>query len=89
MCSIFGILDIKDSSKDYRSIAIRQSQKQRHRGPDWSGVWDTENAVLVHERLAIVDIETGEKINLHPENIQEKYTELSQSFFNNLKNKQN
>lgn len=34
-----------------------------------------------------VDIETGEKINLHPENIQEKYTELSQSFFNNLKNK--
>ena len=61
MCSIFGILDIKDSSKDYRSLAIEQSQKQRHRGPDWSGVWSSDNAVLVHERLAIVDIETGEQ----------------------------
>jgi len=61
MCSVFGILDIKDASKDYRSLAIQQSQKQRHRGPDWSGVWSCDNAVLVHERLAIVDIETGEQ----------------------------
>jgi len=61
MCSIFGILDIKEPSKDYRSLAIQQSQIQRHRGPDWSGVWSCDNAVLVHERLAIVDIETGEQ----------------------------
>ena len=61
MCSIFGILDIKDTDKDYRSLAIRQSQIQRHRGPDWSGVWSSDTAVLVHERLAIVDIETGEQ----------------------------
>ncbi|MGB0496685.1 MAG: asparagine synthase B, partial [Kangiellaceae bacterium] len=61
MCSVFGILDIKDASKDYRSLAIEHSQKQRHRGPDWSGVWTSDTAVLVHERLAIVDIETGEQ----------------------------
>jgi len=61
MCSIFGILDIKGDSQDYRSLAITQSQKQRHRGPDWSGVWISDTAVLVHERLAIVDIETGEQ----------------------------
>jgi len=61
MCSIFGILDIKGDSQDYRSLAITQSQKQRHRGPDWSGVWTSDTAVLVHERLAIVDIETGEQ----------------------------
>lgn len=61
MCSIFGILDIKDSNKDYRSLAIQHSQKQRHRGPDWSGIWAEDNVVLVHERLAIVDIDTGEQ----------------------------
>jgi len=59
MCSIFGILDIKGDVADYRSLALAQSQKQRHRGPDWSGIWTSDNAILVHERLAIVDIETG------------------------------
>ena len=34
-----------------------------------------------------VDVETGEEINLYAENIQKNYTELSQSFFKNLKNK--
>ena len=59
MCSIFGILDIKGDVNDYRASAIKQSQKQRHRGPDWSGIWTSNNAILVHERLAIVDIDTG------------------------------
>ena len=44
-----------------RSMAIEQSKKQRHRGPDWSGVWMNDSAVLVHERLAIVDINSGEQ----------------------------
>ncbi len=61
MCSIFGILDIQADAQAYRSLALKQSQKQRHRGPDWSGIWTCDNAVLVHERLAIVDIETGEQ----------------------------
>ena len=61
MCSIFGILDIQGDAQAYRSLALKQSQKQRHRGPDWSGIWTSNNAVLVHERLAIVDIETGEQ----------------------------
>jgi asparagine synthase (glutamine-hydrolysing) len=61
MCSIFGILDIQSDSQKYRSLALQQSQKQRHRGPDWSGIWTCDSAVLVHERLAIVDIETGEQ----------------------------
>ncbi len=61
MCSIFGILDIQGDAQAYRSLALTQSQKQRHRGPDWSGIWTCDNAVLVHERLAIVDIETGEQ----------------------------
>ncbi len=61
MCSIFGILDIQGDAQAYRGLALKQSQKQRHRGPDWSGIWTSDNAVLVHERLAIVDIETGEQ----------------------------
>lgn len=61
MCSIFGILDIKDDSQALRSLALEQSKKQRHRGPDWSGIWTTDTAVLVHERLAIVDINSGEQ----------------------------
>ncbi len=34
-----------------------------------------------------IDVETGEEINLYAENVQEKYTELTQTFFKKLKNK--
>lgn len=34
-----------------------------------------------------VDVETGEAINIHAENIQDKYKELVQNYFNELKNK--
>ena len=61
MCSIFGILDIKGDPQALRTLAIEQSKKQRHRGPDWSGIWTSDSAVLVHERLAIVDINSGEQ----------------------------
>ncbi|MGX5200826.1 asparagine synthase B [Aliikangiella sp. IMCC44632] len=61
MCSIFGILNIQADIAPLRQLALRQSQLQRHRGPDWSGIWNDANAVLVHERLAIVDIHSGEQ----------------------------
>jgi len=61
MCSIFGILDIKGDAAELRTLALAQSKKQRHRGPDWSGIWTNDSAVLVHERLAIVDINSGEQ----------------------------
>ncbi|TQV85412.1 asparagine synthase B [Aliikangiella coralliicola] len=61
MCSIFGILDIQQDPQALRSLALEQSKKQRHRGPDWSGIWTNDSAVLVHERLAIVDINSGEQ----------------------------
>lgn len=57
MCSIFGIFDLtsSDSVETLRQNALHNSQKQRHRGPDWSGVYADENVIFVHERLAIVD----------------------------------
>ena len=59
MCSIFGILDIKTRADALRPKAIQASRLLRHRGPDWSGVYNNEHAILVHERLAIVDTENG------------------------------
>ncbi|WNC67171.1 asparagine synthase B [Thalassotalea nanhaiensis] len=59
MCSIFCILDIKSDASELRGQAIEHSRLLRHRGPDWSGVYSNNNAILVHERLAIVDTENG------------------------------
>lgn len=55
MCSIFGILDIAQPDPELRVDALARSRRQRHRGPDWSGVYEDERAILAHERLAIVD----------------------------------
>ncbi|KEZ95709.1 asparagine synthetase B [Xanthomonas vasicola pv. vasculorum NCPPB 895] len=57
MCSIFGIFGLQpgDDLQALRRQALECSQRQRHRGPDWSGVYVDTGAILVHERLAIVD----------------------------------
>jgi len=59
MCSIFGILDIKSGADALRPKALECSRLLRHRGPDWSGIYNNDNAILVHERLSIVDTENG------------------------------
>lgn len=59
MCSIFGILDIKTSADALRPQALECSRLLRHRGPDWSGIYNNDNVILVHERLSIVDTEHG------------------------------
>ena len=59
MCSIFGILDIKTGADALRPQALECSRLLRHRGPDWSGIYHNDNAILVHERLSIVDTEHG------------------------------
>ncbi|MGV2871394.1 asparagine synthase B [Colwellia sp. E150_009] len=59
MCSIFGILDIKTGADALRPKALECSRLLRHRGPDWSGIYNNEHAILVHERLSIVDTEHG------------------------------
>ena len=59
MCSIFCILDLKTDASALRPKALEYSRLLRHRGPDWSGIYANDNAILVHERLAIVDTENG------------------------------
>ncbi|MEM0963210.1 MAG: asparagine synthase B, partial [Bacteroidota bacterium] len=59
MCSILGLLDLHTDPATARQTAVRLSGLQRHRGPDWSGVYASDRAVLAHERLAIVDVMGG------------------------------
>ena len=59
MCGIVGIFNIKEQSQQMRQKALKMSQKIRHRGPDWSGIYCGGSAILAHERLSIVDPESG------------------------------
>ncbi|STW02933.1 asparagine synthetase B [Klebsiella pneumoniae subsp. rhinoscleromatis] len=59
MCSIFGVLDIKTDAGELRKKALELSRLMRHRGPDWSGVYASDKAILAHERLSIVDVNAG------------------------------
>ena len=59
MCGIVAILDVKEQTHALREKALKMSQKIRHRGPDWSGIYCGGSAILAHERLSIVDPESG------------------------------
>ena len=59
MCGILGILNLQSGQEDLRKQALQQTKLQRHRGPDWSGIYTGDNAILAHERLAIVDLISG------------------------------
>ena len=59
MCGIVGIFNVKEQTAELRQKALRMSQKIRHRGPDWSGIYCGGSAILAHERLSIVDPESG------------------------------
>ena len=59
MCGITAILNVKEQTPELRRKALKMSQKIRHRGPDWSGIYCGGSAILAHERLSIVDPESG------------------------------
>lgn len=68
MCGIVGIFDLKDSVEKLRPRALAMAKKIRHRGPDWSGIYCSDKAILVHERLAIVDPQSGQQPLYSPDN---------------------
>ncbi|UVK77335.1 MAG: asparagine synthetase B [Sodalis sp. Fle] len=59
MCSIFGVLDLKTNPVELRNKMLECSRLMRHRGPDWSGIYVGDKAILIHERLSIVDVSSG------------------------------
>lgn len=59
MCGIIGVFDLKTGSPELRPQVLDMSKRIRHRGPDWSGIYCGSKAILAHERLSIVDPESG------------------------------
>ena len=70
MCGIVGIFNLKEQSQQMRQKALKMSQKIRHRGPDWSGIYCGGSAILAHERLSIVDPESGGQPLFSPDHKQ-------------------
>ena len=67
MCGIVGIFNVREQSEALRRKALEMSRRIRHRGPDWSGIWCGGSAILAHERLSIVDPESGGQPLLSPD----------------------
>ena len=59
MCGIVAIFNIKQQTAELRAKALSMAKKIRHRGPDWSGIYCGGSAILAHERLSIVDPQSG------------------------------
>jgi len=59
VCSILGLFEIPAGRSGLRVLALEAPRRQRHRGPDWSGIYVHDRAIIAHERLAIVDIDSG------------------------------
>ena len=70
MCGIVSIFNIKQQTTELRQKALRMSKKIRHRGPDWSGIYCGKTAILAHERLSIVDPESGRQPLFSPDGKQ-------------------
>ena len=67
MCGIVSIFNIQEQTPELRQKALIMSQKIRHRGPDWSGIYCGGSAILAHERLSIVDPESGKQPLFSPD----------------------
>ena len=59
MCGIVGVFELKKDANELRPMVLEMSKKLRHRGPDWSGIYCGEKAIIAHERLSIVDPQSG------------------------------
>lgn len=59
MCGIVTVFETRGATDQLRPEVLKMSKKIRHRGPDWSGIYCGDNAILAHERLSIVDPESG------------------------------
>jgi len=59
MCGIVAVFNVEGQTEQIRQQVLEMSRKQRHRGPDWSGIFCGENTIMAHERLSIVDPESG------------------------------
>ena len=61
MCGIVCAFDIRHDTAVLRPKILKMSKKIRHRGPDWSGIYSNDRAIMAHERLSIVDPKSGKQ----------------------------
>lgn len=59
MCGIVALFDLQQPGESLRKKVLKMSKRIRHRGPDWSGIYVSDQAILSHERLSIVDPASG------------------------------
>ena len=55
MCGIAGWLDLKNDLLENAPLMEAMSAALINRGPDSSGTWNSEHALLAHRRLAVMD----------------------------------
>jgi asparagine synthase (glutamine-hydrolysing) len=67
MCGILAIFGSTLPDTELRKLLIACSQRLRHRGPDWSGYLVENNNAIAHERLAIIDPESGAQPLVSPD----------------------
>ncbi|PPR10603.1 MAG: Asparagine synthetase [glutamine-hydrolyzing] 1 [Alphaproteobacteria bacterium MarineAlpha11_Bin1] len=60
MCGIAGIVTVDRTTPDASKLDSMRAALS-HRGPDGHAVWVSGDTGLVHTRLAIIDLETGEQ----------------------------
>jgi len=67
MCGFIGAFELKQNAQELRPQVLKMAKKLRHRGPDWSGIYCGEKAILAHERLSIVDPTSGSQPLFSPD----------------------
>ena len=82
MCSIFALLNLRSDPAAARELALTQSKLLRHRGPDWSGIYADDSAVLAHERLSIVGVDSGAQPLESPD--QHQWLAVNGEIYNHL-----
>lgn len=60
MCGILAMFGV-ESAPAMRKVAVDLAKLLMHRGPDWSGVYCEGQTIIAHERLAIVDPDSGDQ----------------------------
>ncbi|XP_043807148.1 asparagine synthetase [glutamine-hydrolyzing] 1 isoform X2 [Manihot esculenta] len=61
MCGILAVLGCSDDSQAKRVRVLELSRRLKHRGPDWSGLYQHGDCYLAHQRLAIIDPASGDQ----------------------------
>jgi asparagine synthase (glutamine-hydrolysing) len=63
MCSIFGVFDIKTDAVELRKKALELSRLMRHRGPDWSGIYASDNAISLTNVCQLLTLTRGRNLS--------------------------